>query len=403
MKQKTVQRIVSDQSCMGCGLCEQKCPKGCIAMQKDHEGFFVPVIDTALCVNCGVCLSVCPATERADPLYRTEEREYFCSIIADRDMLVKSSSGGTFGILADDMLARGGYVVGCVYNDAMQPEHVVTNIRETVVRMYGSKYVQSRAQVCFPQIKELLAEGHPVLFTGTACQIAALRIYLGGDHERLFCVEILCHGVPSPDYFATYVRYLEKKLGGHVLDVQFRNKEKKGWGSEHRTCVIYEKKGRIKKYRPTLPAYFSAFFYGLNLRESCYKCRFATEKRIADLTIGDYWGSYVKYGKRFDEGISVASINSQKGKELVERVRDRFAFYETLTRPEAVRSNDNFEHPIKRPRERSTFYRNYEKGYRGAWRKAYFSKTYRKKTLASFYGAFIPAKIRFALHKKKKR
>ena len=388
--------------CTGCGLCAEKCPKSCIKMVSDEEGFLVPSIDEATCVNCGLCLKSCPTTNASDNLFYLNDREYFCANIKDKETLLKSSSGGMFGVIAEHFIKRGGYVCGCVYNENVQAVHVLTNKTEDVERMYGSKYVQSTAFECFSGVKDLVVKGVEVLFVGTACQISALRIYLGKEYESLLCMEILCHGVPSPKFFADYVQHLEKKLGGKVIDVQFRNKEKGGWGSEHRTCVVYRKKNKIKKHRPVLPAYFSAFFYGLNLRESCYKCKFAKSERLADLTIGDFWGSFAKYGKRFDEGISVVGINSEKGRKIVDSVKGEFAFYDKLTEKEAVKSNDNFEHPIKRPRERSTFYNGiFKKPYKGIWKKAYFTRTYRRKTLASIYGAFVPAKIRFALHKNK--
>ena len=394
---------IDQTTCTGCGLCAEKCPKRSITMEADKEGFLVPTVDESLCINCGVCLQKCPLANDIDNLFYLNKREYFCSIIADKGMLIKSSSGGMFGLLAEYFIENEGYVCGCVYNENVEAVHILTNKKEDIVRMYGSKYVQSRAYQCFKPIKTLICEGINVLFVGTACQIAALRNYLGKEYKELLCVEILCHGVPSPKLFADYVHHLGEKLGGEILDVQFRNKEKHGWGSEHRTCVIYKKNGEIKKYRPILPSYFSAFFYGLNLRESCYKCRFAKLERVADLTIGDFWGAWAKYNKHFKEGISVVGINSPKGKEILDFIKDKLEFYDVLTENEAIKSNDNFEHPVKRPQERNNFYEHTnKKGYKGLWKKTYFTHTYRKKSLASIYGAFVPAKIRFALHKKKR-
>lgn len=367
-------------------------------MQADGEGFLFPAIDNSACIACGVCLGHCPVTEARAPLYHEGERAYYAVIAKDAEMLLRSSSGGLFGMLATGVLSRGGAVCGCVYDEKMTAEHILTDKEEDVHRMFGSKYVQSRAHHRFPEVKAALDGEREVLFVGTACQIAALRTYLKKDYDKLLCAEILCHGVPSPALFSAFVSHLEKKLGGRVLDIQFRNKEKHGWGSEHRTCVIYEKRGKIRKYRPTLPSYFSAFFYGLCLRESCYRCVFAQPARVADLTLGDFWGYFVKYRTRFPEGISVVGVNTPRGAAALEAVRPACAHFDRLEQEEAVRSNDNFEHPIKRPPERDAFYQNL-RGYRGLWKKAYLSRTYRRKTLASFYGAFVPARIRFALHK----
>ncbi|MDE5993893.1 MAG: Coenzyme F420 hydrogenase/dehydrogenase, beta subunit C-terminal domain [Oscillospiraceae bacterium] len=400
---KTIEQI-DKTDCTGCGLCASKCPTACISMAEDKEGFRFPKIDTAKCVNCGLCFNICPATSAANKLYNKTDRRYFCGIIKDSETLLKSSSGGVFGALASYILSIGGYVCGCVYNDQLEAVHILSNKQEEIEKMYGSKYVQSRAENCFAEIKEHLKAGDTVMFTGTACQIAALRLYIGAESPNLYCVEILCHGVPSPGLFRQYKTYLEKKLKGTVKDIRFRDKRKGGWGCEHRMCVIYEKDGKEAELRPTLPAYFSSFFYGLNFRESCYQCKFATSERVADLTIGDFWGSWSKYGKRFNEGISVVGINSEKGQMLSDSIADSFEFYEVLSESEAIVSNDNFTHPIKRPVERTDFYNGIsENGYKGLWKKAYLTKTYKKKTLASIYGAFVPAKIRFFIQKIKKK
>lgn len=396
---KNTVEVVDKKICTGCGLCAEKCTKNCISMLEDVEGFRFPKIDSNKCVECGLCLRYCPTTPVADSLYSKHKRSYYCATINDKETLIKSSSGGVFGALAEYIISIGGYVCGCIYSDNLEAVHKLTNLEKDVEKMYGSKYVQSRSEHCFPEIQNHLIAEDIVLFTGTACQIAALRLYLGKDYSNLYCVEILCHGVPSPGLFAKYKQYLEKRLGGMVKDIRFRDKRKGGWGSEHRTCIIYEKNGKMCEKRPILPAYFSAFFYGLNLRESCYQCRFATSERVADLTIGDFWGSWNKYKKRFHEGISVVGVNSEKGYKLSENISDKFAFYEVLSESEAIVSNDNFTHPIKRPPERTFFYDGIlNHGYKGLWKKAYFSKSYRRKTLASIYGAAVPEKIRLLIH-----
>ena len=390
---------IDKEKCTGCGLCAEKCPKDCILMIEDGEGFRFPQIDFTKCVKCGLCMHFCPTTPAADILYSKYERSYYCGIIKDTEMLIKSSSGGVFGALAEYIISIGGYVCGCIYTDDLEAVHILSNRKQDIEKMYGSKYVQSRVEHCFPEIQSHLISEDTVMFTGTACQIAALRLYLGKGYSNLYCVEILCHGVPSPGLFRQYKNYLEKSLGGKIKDIRFRDKSRDGWGSEHRTCIIYEKNGKLHDKRPILPSYFSSFFYGLNLRESCYQCRFATFERVADLTIGDFWGSWAKYKKRFYEGISVIGVNTKKGKELSKKIAGKFSFFEVLREDEAIVSNDNFTHPIKRPIERNRYYDGIQQnGYRGLWRKAYFSRTYRRKTLASIYGAFIPEKIRIKLH-----
>lgn len=387
-------RLITQSNCTGCGLCSEKCPQNCISMAPNEEGFLFPTVDLHTCINCGVCSSYCPINTDGNDLKNSGKRKYFCAIISDNDKLIKSSSGGVFRIVADWFVDNNALVCGCVYNDQMVATHIISNRIEDISRMCGSKYVQSKISHTFSAIKNNLLSGNKIMVTGTACQLAALKMYLGDEYDNLFCVEILCHGVPSPSLFDKYVLYLERKLRGKIVDIQFRNKEKNGWGSEHRTCIVYEKNNKLLKYRPTLPAYFSAFFYGINLRESCYNCKFATPERVADLTIGDFWGSWSKYGKRFKQGISVIGVNTKKGEELVNNVKHNFDFFESLTEDEAFKSNDNFEHPVKRPDERKDFYKNLPT-YNGLWKRTYMTKTYRRKTIASIYGAFVPAGLRF--------
>lgn len=399
MMKKTIEEIEKNQ-CTGCGLCAEKCPKGCILMLEDREGFRFPQIDSSKCIQCGVCFSKCPTTSIAESLYSKYNRSYFCGIIKDKEILIDSSSGGVFGVLAEHIIDIGGYVCGCIYTDDLEVVHKLSNNKQDIKKMYGSKYVQSRVEHCFPEIQNHLSENKTVLFTGTACQIAALRLYLDKDYSNLYCVEILCHGVPAPGLFREYKRFLEKKFRGKVKDIRFRDKHRDGWGSEHRMCIVYEKKGEIHQKRPILPAYFSAFFYGLNLRESCYQCKFATLERVADLTIGDFWGSWNKYKKRFHEGISVVGVNTEKGEILLDSISDKFVFSDALLENEAILSNDNFIHPIKRPVERTEIYNDVlVRGYKGFWKKTYFTKTYRRKTLTSVYGAIIPEWIRMIRHR----
>ena len=387
--------VLPKDKCTGCGLCSAICPKKCIAMNENHEGFLYPEVDKNNCVDCQACVKKCPILSGESLLGDSMGSKYYAVIAHDKDLLKQSSSGGVFGILAKHLLDLGGAVCGCVYNENLEAVHVVSEDEDCVRRMYGSKYVQSNILNCYEPVKKALQAGRKVLFTGTACQIAAIKSYLGREYSNFYTVDILCHGVPSPGFFRKFVKHLEEKANNKIVDIKFRDKSKNGWGSEHRTSVTYD---NGKKMWPFMPAYFSAFFYGLSLRESCYKCKFAGVNRVSDMTIGDFWGSWKKYGKRFNEGISVISINTAKGEELFAKVHSNFDFFEEISQKEAVQSNDNFMHAVRRPKERGTFYLNFEQYSSIIW-KTYSAKTYRKKILTSIYGAVVPEKIRLTLHK----
>lgn len=379
---------INKRYCSGCSLCVQLCTKKCISMHPDREGFFYPVIDEDSCVDCGLCYQKCPVNSQYMENHILPI--YYSATIADKQELLESSSGGIFIALAKYILSEGGYVCGCVFDEDMSVRHICTNSLDEVRKMKGSKYVQSTVGSVLPQIKELIAKGYKILFTGTACQIAAVKGFIKSTNN-LFLVDILCHGVPSPLFFRKYVEFLENKHGGRVVNVEFRNKKKLGWGSEHRTYYEIEKNGKLKGYRPILPVYFCSFFWGANLRECCYNCLFAGEKRISDITIGDFWGYWSYYHKKFPEGISVISVNTNKGKILFEAIKNEMIFCDELSADKAKGSNTNFYHPTPRPIIRDYFYIDlYRKSYKDFIWFVYLNRSIRKKVIISLYGRFVP-------------
>ena len=368
-------------------------------MEIDSEGFMQPSINHSSCIDCGLCYKKCPCNrqiklESIVPLYYT-------AAISDKEELINSSSGGIFISLAKHIISRGGYVCGCIYDSNMKAIHTCTKDLKVVHKMMGSKYVQSDIQWCMDAVKELLDGGSEVLFTGTACQIAAIKSYCR-NRDNLFLVDILCHGVPSPVFFSKYVEFLKRKHNGEVVNIEFRNKKELGWGSEHRTFYEIKKQGKIKGYRPNLPAYFCSFFWGLNLRESCYNCKFAGRNRVSDITIGDFWGYWSYFHKNFPEGISIVSVNTEKGKALFNLVKDDMEFCVELPEIQAKGTNTNFYHPTQRPSTREDFYRDLNNSkYEKFIMRTFFDKTSRKKLLVSAYGRFMPKWIKSIIRSKK--
>lgn len=378
---------IDKKDCCGCALCANICVKRCISMNADEEGFLVPRIDLENCINCGLCYKKCPIN---DLIVKDIEPIYFATAIKDKEKLLNSSSGGLFIAFAEYVISEGGFVCGCVYDEKMVATHICTNSLSEIKKMMGSKYVQSSIYKVLPQIKEKLSQGYKVLFTGTACQIASVKNFVN-NHENLLLVDILCHGVPSPLFFKKYVEFLEKKHNGKIVNVEFRNKKKLGWGSEHRTYYEFEKNNIIHGRYPSLPAYFCSFFYGTNLRESCYRCRYAGRNRISDITIGDFWGYYAYYKRNFPEGISIASVNTAKGLQLFDSIKSYFSICDRLSEDTAKGTNTNFYYPTKRPKSRSEFYKGIkEKKYKDYIWKIYLDINTRKKFLVSVYGRFMP-------------
>lgn len=386
----TIEKISND--CCGCSLCVQICKKCCISMQPNSEGFLYPIIDHDKCVDCGLCYKKCPCNGFENKGKITPN--YYAAANKNDDDLIKSSSGGLFIAIAKAVLKLDGYVCGCVFNEHMKAVHICTNDLQNVKRMMGSKYVQSTIEECLPEIKRLILAGNKVLFTGTACQNAAVKEHIR-DKENLYLIDILCHGVPSPLFFSKYVDYLQKEHGGKLTNIEFRDKKKLGWGSEHRTFYTIEKNGKGKGYTPSLPAYFCSFFWGTNLRESCYKCPFSGEERITDITIGDFWGYWSYFHKKFPKGISIASVNTQRGEELMNLIKEELDYCINIPKDQAKGTNTNFYHPTSRPKTRDSFYHDIKnRDYKDFICPVYLNKETRKKMMISIYGRYMPKFIK---------
>ena len=384
----TISEIIAQKTCTGCSLCESVCPKHCISMSSDLEGFQIPVIDTNVCIDCGICYKKCPSSSLSIQKYPPQK--YIAAILDDRSDLLNSSSGGVFIALAKYILSKNGYVCGCIFDDNMVARQICTNNWDDIKKMMGSKYVQSDMTGCLLEVKKLVHGGQLVMFTGTACQIAAIKS-LVGQPSNLILVDILCHGVPSPLFLEKYKIYLQNKHKGKLTKMEFRNKKRLGWGSEHRTYYEITKDGKVSGYYPSLPGYFCAFFWGINLRHSCYTCSYAGEQRISDLTIGDFWGYWQYYKKRFPEGISIVSINTNKGQELYGEVIDKMKLSEEIDESSAKASNTNFFHPTIKPSTRDQFYHDIEiSSYQKFRLRIFGDKTCRKKLLTSVYGRYCP-------------
>lgn len=304
----------SKSECCGCGACMNICPKNAISMVEDECGFIYPKIDETLCVHCLACKRVC-AFQSED--LGVAPIEGYAAANEEEEQKSKSSSGGAFAAIAEPFLLNGGVVYGTGYADDLSV--VCTRIEkiEELQRLQGSKYVQSHMGDAYRGIKNDLKNGKPVLFSGTPCQIAAVRKYMG-DRDNLYTVDIVCHGVPSQRMMKDYLALL-----GDVEEIEFRDKSK-GWEN---FFIRYRKHG-YHHIHCRLSSYYEYFLQGKIYRENCYSCKYAAKERFSDLTIGDYWGIRKSHPdlitdgwwkERLFEGISCVLVNTERGKKLLQR------------------------------------------------------------------------------------
>lgn len=325
--------IKDKKDCTGCYACTSICPKNCISMMDDEEGFWYPVVDYNKCIKCNKCVNVCPIINKTK--MENEPVAYAC-INKDESIRIESSSGGVFTLIAEQVIAEGGIVIGAEFNIDFDVEHNSVERVEDLERLRGSKYVQSRIGSMYVQVGDFLKQGKKVLFTGTPCQIGGLKSYLGQPYENLYCVDIVCHGVPSPAIWKKYVDFREKIAESPTKRISFRRKNE-GW---KRFSVSFLFKNNTK-YRKTLneDLYMKVFLKDVCLRPSCYDCEFKTLNRQSDITLADFWGiENILPEMDDDKGTSLIFVNNKTGQDVFNSISGNMKFKEVDIH-EAVKYN----------------------------------------------------------------
>lgn len=343
----------SNIDCTGCRLCEQICSKKCITFASDSEGFLVPQIDKDNCIDCGLCVKVCPQLKDVSLKVPIET---YAACASDELDLSKSTSGGAFYFMAKQMIANGGMVFGCIFNEELRAQHHHASTLDEVKKMRGSKYVQSDTLNTFDEVLTLLKKENPILYTGTPCQIAGLRRYLEAKHadnSMLITVDIVCHGVPSPGLFNKYKEWYEKKNKCHIIAYDFRCKDNVGWNNGYFAKVVTDRGTKI--FSSHKDPYFYAFLKGKTYRECCYNCKYSKTNRVADITIADYWGIDKIHPEFFNKnGVSLVLVNTTKGYEYFKNTEGLDVFVSDLNKAKVY--NRNLNTPVVRPQERGTIY-----------------------------------------------
>lgn len=310
-------QIHRKEDCCGCNACVQACPKQCITMRDDEEGFAYPTVDTSLCIDCHLCERVCPVLNQ-----QSEHRplQVLAAINPNEQVRMQSSSGGIFTLLAEQVIGQGGVVFGARFDADWNVVHAYTDTLDGLAAFRGSKYVQSRIGTAFIDARRFLQNGRQVLFSGTPCQIAGLRRFLRRDYPNLLTVEVVCHGVPSPAVWRQYLKETaQKKHIRRITSINFRDK-RYGWHSYH-FCIKFENING-KQATITMPHADNAFYRGflnhLYLRPSCYQCPAKGGRSGADVTIADFWG-IDKLEPQLDDnrGYSIICVNTEKGNNTV--------------------------------------------------------------------------------------
>ena len=304
MEQETMIHITDKSQCCGCGACVQSCPRHCITMKADKQGFLYAKTDETLCIDCKRCESVCPilnhSTERI-PI------KTLAAKIPNKELRLLSSSGGVFTALASYVINCNGVVFGARFDNEWNVVHGYAETIDELAQFRGSKYVQSNIGDSYRQVKAFLKQERFVLFSGTPCQVAGLRKFLRKEYDHLLLVDVVCHGVPSPQAWKTYIANKD------VFHVNFRDK-KLGWKKysmniNHVSCFYQRDR------------FMLCFLANLTLRPSCFNCQFKSGTSGSDLTLGDFWG-ITEIEPHFDDdiGASVVLSYTAKGNSILEQI-----------------------------------------------------------------------------------
>lgn len=344
--------IEEKNRCSGCHACAAVCPKTCIAMVEDEEGFLYPKINESLCIHCGLCEKRCPIIHPIPIEKRESDIMAYAAYTKDNVLRMQSSSGGIFSAIASYVIENGGVVFGAAFDDAFGVRHIAVDSVADLEMLRGSKYVQSTIGKAYQDAEKLLNNGRLVLFTGTPCQIGGLYGYLKKDYDNLITQDVICHGAPSPMVWQKYIAFSEKKNKTKLNTVSFRDKSF-GWKDSCMKLGFLNQS--VKIFRITDDLFMRAFLSDFCLRPSCYHCHFKGENRMSDFTLGDFWGiEKVLPEMDDDKGTSLVIVNSIKAAKTWKKIQGKLTF-KCVNANDALRFNIAAEKSCAEPKDRTAF------------------------------------------------
>ncbi len=363
--------------CVGCGACAAVCPTHAITMEYNSEGFLSLKVNFELCAKCNKCISSCQLYTET-PKVEYEKTVYACQIKND-EMLAYATAGGFFPLLAKKVIEENGVVYGCCYDEHMQAVHCgITDVKD-ICRFSGSKYVQSNTSKVFAEIYNLLKAGKTVLFSGTPCQVEAVKLYCKSlDCSHLITVDVPCYRVPSPKLFEAYIHKLNEQYNAKVIDFRFRDKRHYGWS--HTVFITLQRPdGTI--FEAEEPDhnkidYYKMFGIRNCFRKSCYSCKYNTMDRVSDFTTGNYWGIENK-SNAFDafKGVSMVIVNTEAASHIFDEMKDNMII-EKRSVDDAISSNDALIVGSALPKHRDNIYKTFSKKGFAPMFKRYYEKNY---------------------------
>lgn len=369
MNEDQIKLFDNSEKCCGCEACVNICPAHAISMNTDEYGIEYPIINHDRCIKCGLCQKVC---QYKNTLIKNRNINSYAASAKDNSILMSTASGGIFTTIASAFIKNGGIVYGASMYDEeklISPKLIRVTDLQGLELLKGSKYVQCAVGKTYSEAKTDLDNGKKVLFSGTPCQIAGLRLFLQKEYENLFTIDIICHGVPGKKLFLDFLKNVGDKNKGYVNEYVFRDKSK-GQGQTARINISKSDENCEIVTNGKLLSYFGLFLKQEIYRDSCYSCLHTSCDRNGDITLGDYWGIYIEHGNEVaaanlsnTKGISCVLVNSEKGKHLIKTIRENVNLLDS-TFEKISKHNDQLREPSKYTEIRKQVFDIYkDKGY----------------------------------------
>lgn len=309
--------IADFSKCSNCGACINICPKGAIIVD-DKDVFYKIKVDNNKCISCGVCKKICPVNSEES---RQKVISAYALVHKDEEIVRKSSSGGAFTAIAEEVLALNGVVFGAVFKDGFKKVVISSSDNNTLDEIRRSKYVESLVEYSFKEVKRNLENNRFVLYCGAPCQIAGLKRYLIKDYDKLITLDFSCGGMPSHKIYEEWLYEIEKKLKAPICDVNFRPKTY-GW-SNHAILIRAKNKNKYSKLAMQ-DMYFDSFVgTHSTVRSYCYECDFS-DNHYSDIILADLWKyRSVSKVRNQNKGISLIITNSSKGENVIKMIQKK--------------------------------------------------------------------------------
>lgn len=390
---KNIIDFIDAKDCCGCGACINSCTMQALYFSQDEYGFIRPKIDNTKCIECQKCIRVCPQFSEVESV---KPKIVYAALNKDKSVLLNSASGGIFYALAESVISEGGCAFGATLDNQFSVKHIGVEHIDNLKLLQKSKYVQSYMGDCYKQALQKLKDGKKVLFSGTPCQVAAMKALVNGKYaDNLILVDVVCHGIPSQLFWKDYIATLSKKIG-ILKEYVFCYKLKARNGMNKYTSFTGNKKF-VKNWPQD--SYNSFFMEAKNYQDVCYSCKFARQERVSDLTICDYWGWESFHEKDFPSSSSLSGIcvNTDVGEVLLNQIVDKLTIVESSF-DNLTTLNRCLLRPTPKPKDRDEFLQEWKsKGYEYIERK--FEKKNRIRILIYRLLMYFPEEFKIWFHR----